>query len=146
VVWTRLIWFRIGTSRELLWTFGFHQMLGSSWVTGLLVPSQEGFSYTELVILLAQWFLRHRVSRRCCAMSWDGSRIKRLHITLRIYFLDRSFLWRDIMREQYEQSVPAQDSNLRPHKKSVDVRHSLYTSVTRRHVCWKYILLHCCSC
>jgi hypothetical protein len=32
VMWTRLVWLRIGTGGELLWTrywtFGFHEMLG----------------------------------------------------------------------------------------------------------------------
>jgi hypothetical protein len=36
MVWIRLIWLRIGTSGGLLWTwywtFGFHKMLGISWV------------------------------------------------------------------------------------------------------------------
>jgi hypothetical protein len=44
------------------------------------------------------------------------------------------------MREQYEQSVPEQDSNLRPTKKSEAVRHSLYSSVTRSYVLEKRIV------
>jgi hypothetical protein len=43
-----LIWLRIGTSGGLLWTqkwtFGFHKMLGSSWVAEQLAASQEGLS------------------------------------------------------------------------------------------------------
>jgi hypothetical protein len=46
MVWTGSIWLRIGTSGGLLWTrwwtFGFHRMLGSSWVAAQLAASQEG--------------------------------------------------------------------------------------------------------
>jgi hypothetical protein len=46
--WSGLIWFRIGTSGGLLWTqywtFGFHKMLGSSWVAAQLAAPQEGLS------------------------------------------------------------------------------------------------------
>jgi hypothetical protein len=34
-----------------LWTFGFHKMLGSSWVAAQLAASQEGLSFMELVSL-----------------------------------------------------------------------------------------------
>jgi hypothetical protein len=48
MVWIGLIWLRIGNSRGLLWTrqwtFGFHKMLGSSWVAAQLAASQEGLS------------------------------------------------------------------------------------------------------
>jgi hypothetical protein len=41
-------WLRIGTIGGLLWTrwwtFGFHKMLGSSWVAAQLAASQEGLS------------------------------------------------------------------------------------------------------
>jgi hypothetical protein len=53
LVWTGLIWFRIGTSGGLLytrqWTFGFHKMLGSSWAATQLAASQEGLSSKKLV-------------------------------------------------------------------------------------------------
>jgi hypothetical protein len=43
----------IGISGGLLWTrwriFGFHKMLGSSWVVSQLAASQEGFSSIQLV-------------------------------------------------------------------------------------------------
>jgi hypothetical protein len=46
--WTGSIWLRIGTSGGLLWkrwwTFGFHKMLGSSWVAAQLAVSQDGLS------------------------------------------------------------------------------------------------------
>jgi hypothetical protein len=52
VMWTGLIWFRIGSSWGLLWTwlwtFGFSNMLGSSWVFAQLV-TYWGFSSMELV-------------------------------------------------------------------------------------------------
>jgi hypothetical protein len=48
MVWTGFIWLRIGTIGGLLWTrwwtFGFHKMLGSSWVAAKLAASQEGLS------------------------------------------------------------------------------------------------------
>jgi hypothetical protein len=48
IVWTGLIWLRIGTSggllRTRLLTFGFHKMLGSSGVAAQLATSQEGLS------------------------------------------------------------------------------------------------------
>jgi hypothetical protein len=44
MIWIALIWLRIGTSGRLLWTFGFHIMLGSSWVGAQLAASQEGLS------------------------------------------------------------------------------------------------------
>jgi hypothetical protein len=48
MVWIGLVWLRIGTSGGLLWTrkctFGFHKMLGSSWVAAQLAAPQEGFS------------------------------------------------------------------------------------------------------
>jgi hypothetical protein len=55
VVWTGLIWRRIGTSGRLLltwyWTFGFHEMLENSWVVEWLVTSQ-GLSSMELISYL----------------------------------------------------------------------------------------------
>jgi hypothetical protein len=48
MVWIGLIWLRIETSVGLLWTrqwtFGFHRMLGSSWVVAQWAASQEGLS------------------------------------------------------------------------------------------------------
>jgi hypothetical protein len=48
LVWIGLIWLRIGTSGGLLWTpswtFGFHKMLGSSWVAAQWAASQEWLS------------------------------------------------------------------------------------------------------
>jgi hypothetical protein len=52
VVWTGLIWLRIGTSRGLLWawklTFGFYKIWGNSWVAEQLEVSQQGLSSNEL--------------------------------------------------------------------------------------------------
>jgi hypothetical protein len=48
VDWIGLIRLRIRTSGGLLWTrnwtFGFHNMLGSSWVAAQLAASREGLS------------------------------------------------------------------------------------------------------
>jgi hypothetical protein len=48
MVWIGFIWLRIGTSGRLLWirywAFGFHEMLGSSWVAAQLMVPQEGLS------------------------------------------------------------------------------------------------------
>jgi hypothetical protein len=48
MVWIGLILLKIGTSGGLLWTrwwtFGFHKMLGSSWVAAQLAASQERLS------------------------------------------------------------------------------------------------------
>jgi hypothetical protein len=53
VLCTGSIWLRIGTSGGLLWTrrwtFGFHKMLGSSWVAAQLAASQDGLSSMKLV-------------------------------------------------------------------------------------------------
>jgi hypothetical protein len=52
VVSTGFIWLRPGTSGGLLWTrywtFGFHKMLGSSWVAAQLAASPEGLSSITL--------------------------------------------------------------------------------------------------
>jgi aspartate aminotransferase-like enzyme len=48
MIWTGLIWFRIGT----MGTFRFHKMLRSSLVAAELVASQEGLSSRELVTRL----------------------------------------------------------------------------------------------
>jgi hypothetical protein len=46
VVWAGSVWLRVGTSGGLLWTrwwtFGFHKILGSSWVPAQLAASQKG--------------------------------------------------------------------------------------------------------
>jgi hypothetical protein len=51
MVWTGLLWIRIGTSGGLLWTpwwnLGLHKILGNSWVAA----SQEGLSSVDLVII-----------------------------------------------------------------------------------------------
>jgi hypothetical protein len=48
VMWTGLVWLRIGTSGGLLWMclwmFGFYKMLGSSRVAAKLAASREGRS------------------------------------------------------------------------------------------------------
>jgi hypothetical protein len=50
--WIGLIWLRIGTSGELLWTrywtFRFHKMLGGSWGAAQLAAPQEGLSSVSL--------------------------------------------------------------------------------------------------
>jgi hypothetical protein len=60
--WTGLIWLRIETSGWLLWTrqwtFGFHKMLGNSWVAVQTAASQEGLSSMELVTPGHYWQLR----------------------------------------------------------------------------------------
>jgi hypothetical protein len=52
-VLTASIWLRIRTSGGLLWTrqwtFGFHKILGSSWVAAQLAASQEEFSSMKLL-------------------------------------------------------------------------------------------------
>jgi hypothetical protein len=49
--WTGLIWLRIGTGGELLWTrlwtFGFHKMRGISWVAQEVLASHEGLCSME---------------------------------------------------------------------------------------------------
>jgi hypothetical protein len=63
MVWIGLIWLTIGTSGELLWrrkwTFGFHKMLGTSWVGALLTASQEGLSSISEWIVASLGSLRH---------------------------------------------------------------------------------------
>jgi hypothetical protein len=53
VMWTGLVWLRIGTDGELLWirywTFWFHEMLGNYRVAWHLVPSRVVLSSIELV-------------------------------------------------------------------------------------------------
>jgi hypothetical protein len=44
-----LVWLRIGTSGWLLWTFGFHKMVGNSWVASQQTASQQGLCSMELV-------------------------------------------------------------------------------------------------
>jgi hypothetical protein len=48
MVWIELMLLRIGTRGGRLWarywTFGFHKMLGSSWVAAQLATSEEGLS------------------------------------------------------------------------------------------------------
>jgi hypothetical protein len=57
MVWTGLMWRRIGTSGGLLWTrwtFRFHTALGSFWVAALLAACQEGLSSIRLVSWLVK--------------------------------------------------------------------------------------------
>jgi hypothetical protein len=69
MVWIGLIWFGIGTSGELLWvwrwTFGFHEMLGSSWVAAQLIAPQEGLSYVSINGMSLSnnecYFLKHKL-------------------------------------------------------------------------------------
>jgi hypothetical protein len=53
MLWTGLIWLRIGTDGGLLWTrylnFGYHKMLVSSWVDAQMAASQERLSSTKFV-------------------------------------------------------------------------------------------------
>jgi hypothetical protein len=57
MVWTGSIWLKIGTSGGLLWTrqwtFGFHKMLGSSWVAVQFAASQEGLSSVSKYLRLS---------------------------------------------------------------------------------------------
>jgi hypothetical protein len=63
-VCTGSIWLRIGTSEQLLWTrqwtFGFHKILGISWVAAQLAASQEGLSS------MSEWAsdINHRIRFR----------------------------------------------------------------------------------
>jgi hypothetical protein len=54
VMWTGLIWLRLGTGGELLWirywTFGLRKLLGDCWVAEQLVASRVVLSSTEVVI------------------------------------------------------------------------------------------------
>ena len=51
--WTGLVWLRIGAGGWRLWmrewTFGFHKMLGHSWLAEDLLASQEGLCSMNLV-------------------------------------------------------------------------------------------------
>jgi hypothetical protein len=71
------LWLRIGTSGGLLWTrwwtFGFHKMLGSSWVAAQLAASQEGLSSVSK-------FLLHKRIHVNTAQSWRWLWIIRLSI------------------------------------------------------------------
>jgi hypothetical protein len=53
MIWIGLMWLNIGTSGGLLgtryWTFGFHKMLGSSWVAAQFAAPQEGLSSVSKV-------------------------------------------------------------------------------------------------
>jgi hypothetical protein len=63
MVWTELISLRIGTSGGLLWTrqwtFGFHKILGSSWVAAQLAASQEGLSSMSEWVMLDIPYMLH---------------------------------------------------------------------------------------
>jgi hypothetical protein len=64
IVWIALIWFRVGTSGGLLWTwywtFGFNKMLISSWVAAQLATSQEGLSS------ICEWVFQYCISLIIC--------------------------------------------------------------------------------
>jgi hypothetical protein len=57
MVWTGLMWFRIGTRGRLLWTrcwtFGFHKMLGRSWVAAQFKKGS------------APWVSKHETPKSC---------------------------------------------------------------------------------
>jgi hypothetical protein len=59
--WTGLIWLRIGTSGGFLWirywTFGFHEILGSSWGAAQLAAPQEGLSSVSKQVRLERGLL-----------------------------------------------------------------------------------------
>jgi hypothetical protein len=63
--WIGLIWLRIGTSGRLLWTrywtFGFHKMLGSSWVAAQLAAPQEGLSSVSKLSVCSAYFHTKRI-------------------------------------------------------------------------------------
>jgi hypothetical protein len=71
MVWTGLIWLRIGTSGGLLWTrywaLGFHKMLGHSRIAAQLATSQEGLSSIELV--RHYYFCSFTVFCFCCSFN-----------------------------------------------------------------------------
>jgi hypothetical protein len=60
MVWIGLKWLIIETGGRLLWTrywtFGFHKMLGSSWVAEQLVAPQEGLSSVSKYYVLLSDF------------------------------------------------------------------------------------------
>jgi hypothetical protein len=69
VMWTGLVWLRIGTGGELLWirywTFGFHEMLGN-----YRVASQTVLSSIELVVFSALQL--YNALSRCGLQSLTG--------------------------------------------------------------------------
>jgi hypothetical protein len=60
VVWTGLVWFRIGTSGGLLGICGFHKMLGNFLVATQLAASQEGLVSVDL-LRLPCYFISRRL-------------------------------------------------------------------------------------
>jgi hypothetical protein len=74
MVWTGLIWLRIGTFGRLLWTwkwtFEFHIILGNSWVAAWLAASQEGLRSVELASWLIGLFVEAPTFSRQSAHRW----------------------------------------------------------------------------
>jgi hypothetical protein len=63
VVWTGLIWLRVGASSGLMWTrgwnLGFHETLRNSWICERLLASQERLAFLEMAefsLLFSVWY------------------------------------------------------------------------------------------
>jgi hypothetical protein len=85
--WYGLTWLRIGTDGELLWTFGFHKMLGSSWVAAELVVLQEGPSSMSKQVRCGE-------SGKC--QMWTHLRYHNVMIQSLAKLMDPTASWREI--------------------------------------------------
>jgi hypothetical protein len=65
-----LVWLKIGASGGHLWTrswiFGFHEILGNSWVVEGLAASQEGLRFMGIVFS----FPSSAISNLKCRQAW----------------------------------------------------------------------------
>jgi hypothetical protein len=76
VVWTGLIWLRIGTGVGHLWmrywTFGLHKMRGISWVGENRVASQEGLTewskWGSCIVIYISFGFTINIHLLCCAV------------------------------------------------------------------------------
>jgi hypothetical protein len=78
MVWIGLIWLRIGTSGGLLWTrcwnFGFHKMLGSSWVAAQLLAPQEGLGSVSK--LVSKWVKLTETLQESIVSNWHQTSLE----------------------------------------------------------------------
>jgi hypothetical protein len=111
--WDGMDWIdqlRITTSGGgLLWTFGFHKKLGSSWVAAQLAASQEGLSS------MSEWWERLDGLTKFCSGNLKG---RALLEDLGVY---GRLIWKWILRQQSERmrtgSFPSgQDSVADPYE------------------------------